>query len=187
MAKLKGNMIMFGATGGLGGGFYVKQLNGETIVCKMPRKRPGPGTPAQEVARQRMAEADLYAKHVLSDPATALPYLRKASAKYNAHNLAVRDFFRKPRVTGILMGEYSGSPGNKIVINTKDDFMVTRVWVSIYDGNDILLEEGWASSYLEGVRWNYFATKENASYKGSRIVAVAYDLPGNSTSLEAIV
>ncbi|KIC95066.1 hypothetical protein [Flavihumibacter solisilvae] len=191
MAKLSKNMLMYGANGGLGNYFYTKQWKGETIVCMRPRKRPGPGTPAQQRARQMMAEADIYARKALDDPKLAHFYeegAAKRGSKLNAHNLAVRDFFGKPEVEDLRINLYSGKPGNEIIIDVDDDFMVAGVWVAIYNSTGTLVEEGPATDKQHGwVRWKYIATELNTPEKGSRIVATAYDLAGNSTSLEAIV
>ena len=191
MAKSTNNMLMFGANGGLGNYFYTKQWKGETIICKRPAKRPGPGTPAQQRARRMMADADTYARNALADPNLARFYQEKAEkkgSKLNAHNLAVRDFFGKPQVDDLRIDNYSGKPGNEIIIDVDDDFRVGRVWIVIYNAAGLLVEEGRASDEHNGwVRWKYTATELNTPKKGSRIVATAYDLAGNSTSLEAIV
>ena len=178
---------MYGANGGLGKHFYTKQWKGETVLCLRPAKRPGPGTPAQEKARRMMTYADNYARKALADPKIAHFYQEKATkGKLNPHNLAVRDFCKKPQVTDLWIDNYSGKPGDEIIIETRDDFRVSGLRIAIYNASDVLVEEGWANEVCGWMRWNYIATQPSFPKKGSRIIATAYDLAGNSTSLEAI-
>src|SRR5437773_183626 len=98
MARFIQNNLTFGMTGKIGKDICLRQLNGKTIACSRPRKRPGPGTPAQEKSRQKMKEATAYASRVLTDEATAKLYHQKVTGKLSAQNLAVMDFMKKPRI-----------------------------------------------------------------------------------------
>ena len=50
-----------------------------------------------------------------------------------------------------------------------------------------LLETGLAVQQLNGLDWTYTAQRDNPLLYGSRIKAIACDVPGNTGSLELIV
>lgn len=72
-----------------------------------------------------------------------------------------------------------------IEIHAKDDFRVVTVSVIILLPTGVLLEEGNAVlNPINRNKWTYKATQVNNELAGSVIIATAYDLPGNSGSLE---
>jgi hypothetical protein len=92
-----------------------------------------------------------------------------------------------PVVKRIDTREYKGAAGDRIVARAVDDFRVTGVRVEIYAADGTLLEAGNAAQNINGIDWNYTATQANpapAGLTGSRIKAIAFDVPGNEGSLE---
>ncbi len=65
-----------------------------------------------------------------------------------------------------------------------DDFRVTGVRVEIRDANNMMLEAGNAVQNLNGIDWTYAATYGNATLPGTKIKAIAKDVPGNEGVLE---
>jgi hypothetical protein len=64
-----------------------------------------------------------------------------------------------------------------------DDFRVTGVQVEIQAANGTLLEKGNAVQQVNGVDWTYTATQANNLLTGSKINAIATDVPGNTGTL----
>ena len=82
---------------------------------------------------------------------------------------------------------YNGQSGSAIKIRAVDDFRVTQVWVEIFAADGCLLETGMAEQQLNGLDWVYNVQRDNPLLSGSRIKAIARDVPGNEGSLEMIV
>ena len=94
------------------------------------------------------------------------------------------DALNAPVVESIQAENYHGQLGDKIIIRAKDDFKVTAVVVSIFNQAGELIEEGNAVIQNdEEMKWLYKVQQENPGLSGSKIVAVATDLPGNKGSL----
>jgi len=74
--------------------------------------------------------------------------------------------------------------GDAVFIKATDNFKVTRVEVSIYNQVGDLIEQGTAvQEENQSVNWLYIARQENKEWLGSRITAVATDLPGNTATM----
>ena len=56
--------------------------------------------------------------------------------------------------------------------------------VEIYAANGTLLEAGTAEQPTNGIDWTYTATQANNPLAGSKIKAIATDVPGNEGALE---
>lgn len=97
--------------------------------------------------------------------------------------MATADAFNQPTVDSITTTNYHGVVGDEIIARAEDDFKVTGVKVSIQSAAGALLEQGDAVMQENTIDWLYKATQANAALPGSKITAVASDLPGNNTSL----
>jgi hypothetical protein len=89
-----------------------------------------------------------------------------------------------PVVKGIDTRNYKGVIGDKIVTRAINDFRVTGVRVEIYAANGTLLEAGNAELNINGIDWTYTATQVNNPLVGSKIKAIATDVPGNEGMLD---
>ena len=89
-----------------------------------------------------------------------------------------------PVVSIIDTRNYSGASGGRITVRAVDDFRVTAVQVEIYAVNGTLLEKGNAEQQVNGIDWTYTATQVNNLLTGSKIKAIATDVPGNEGTLE---
>jgi hypothetical protein len=56
--------------------------------------------------------------------------------------------------------------------------------VEIYAANGTLLEEGKAVKENNGLDWCYTATQLNGTLAGTKIIAIATDVPGNEGILD---
>ena len=89
-----------------------------------------------------------------------------------------------PVVKKFDTGKYTGAGGSLITVRAVDDFRVTGVQVEIYTAGGTLLEKGNAVQQVNGVDWDYTATQANSPLTGSKIKAIATDVPGNEGTLE---
>ena len=100
------------------------------------------------------------------------------------YSRALEDFLSPPVVKLINTRNYKGAGGDTIVIRAVDDFRVTGVRVEIYAADGKLLEAGNADQDTNGIDWTYTATETNPGPAGSKIRAIATDVPGNEGTLE---
>ena len=189
MADSNNNIITSGLRGTIGKELVFRNWAGKTIVAKAPCKRHGRPTKAQAVIRDRFFMAARYGKAILSnaDPAMADAYRAVLKPRQNLYTRALRDFLSAPVVQQIENGQYTGQQGSVITVRATDDFRVTEVCMEIYMADGTLLETGQAVQQLNGLYWTYTAQRDNPLLYGSRIKAIACDVPGNTGSLELIV
>jgi hypothetical protein len=89
-----------------------------------------------------------------------------------------------PVVKSINTQNYKGAVSDKIAVRAIDDFRVVSVRVEIYAANGTLLETGNAEQTTNGLDWTYTATQANNPLAGSKIKAIATDIPANEGILE---
>jgi hypothetical protein len=184
MAKQKGNVVTHGLRGKVGGLLVFRQVDGETIVSKIPESSKNV-TEGQKKHQKRFQQATIYGKSAVSDP--QLKELYDAAAKkkkgLTAYNVAVADFLNAPDIENVDLSAYTGAAGDEIKIIASDDFAVKAVQVSISNVDGTLIEKGYASQSL-GNLWIYHATQDNNNTDGDKIVITASDIPGNITTEE---
>jgi len=184
MANANNSIITGKFTGMLGKELVFREWDGMTIVAKAPKARRSKPSVAEETIRERFLIASQYARAVSKNPdqAMAAEYAAALRPRQNVYSRALEDCLKPPKVKDINAEAYSGAAGSRISIKAVDDFRVTEVKVFIYGADSTLLETGLAES--NGVLWDYTATQENNAVAGTKIVAVATDLPGNEGVLE---
>ena len=183
MAQSKDNILVKGFSGTISRLLTFRQRAGKTIVSKL--LRPTTAAPSDKAAavRAKFAIGSAYAKVAIKDPAIKALYQAVAKPGQSAFNVALADAFRAPQISGINATAYHGAAGDAITVKATDDFKVAAVKVSIFNAAGDLLEQGNAIMQINEVDWLYAATQANAAPAGSKITAVATDLPGNNTSL----
>jgi hypothetical protein len=97
--------------------------------------------------------------------------------------IAIMDALQAPEVESILAAGYHGRVGDEIIVRATDDFKVASVIVSIHDLTGVLVEQGNATMKENNADWLYKTVQLNSAFAGSKITAIATDLPGNSASL----
>jgi hypothetical protein len=180
MAKSKGNVLTYGLSGKIGDLLVFRQINGVTVVSKMPEQSKTLSE-KQIAHRKRFQQAVLYAQKVVNAPETGELY--KSAAKKvkgkKPENIAVADFFNAPDINDVDLSGYTGAKGEQIFIDVSDDFAVKTVTVNITNADGSLVEEGEAVQ-SSGNLWIYTATQNNESLAGDKITVSASDLPGNT-------
>ena len=176
MAKIANNIITEGLSGTLGGRLVFRSgKNGQTIVAAKRASDPDREYNAAQLAQQdAFRQAAAYAKAARVETV----YVTKAEGTTkSAYNVAMADWFNKPKIVELDVTGWNGQAGQPINIKAMDDVQVTRVSVMILDGNGTVVEQGQASPD-EGIWWTY-VTKAPAN--GNRYLQVtAYDRPGNT-------
>ncbi|HMH31526.1 MAG TPA: hypothetical protein VK543_00760 [Puia sp.] len=187
MAKVKDNVMTRGFSGTVARLLTFRQKAGATIVSKL--RRPSTGEPSEKATAvmAKFALSIKYAKAAIKNPATKALYKAMAKDGQTAFNVAMADAFIAPTVESIDATGYHGIVGDPLTIRATDNFKVAGVTVSIHNATGDLVEQGKAIVQEDTVDWLYTATQVNPAIAGSKITAVATDLPGNSTPFEVIL
>ena len=183
MAKSKNNVITHGLSGRIGDLIVFRQRAGKTVVAMLP-KTTSNASDTQKEHRRRFQQATFYAKAAIADPDTKAAYADSAKTGQTAYNVAVADFFHAPDIESVDLSQYTGQPGDTILIRATDDFMVKEVKVTITNADGSLVEKGDAAPDVGGYLWTYTATQVNDNLEGDKIEIAASDLPGNITREE---
>ena len=186
MAEAKGNIITKGLSGTIGRQLTFRIKAGKTIVSKLLTPSTAPPSDKAAAIRAKFLSSSQYAKKAIKDPALKALYKAAATGGQTAFNLALADAFKAPVVSKITTDNYHGVIGNTLLVEATDDFKVNAVVVSINSAAGDLLEKG-NGVVQENGDWLYTTTAANAALAGSKIMAIATDLPGNSTSFTVTV
>jgi hypothetical protein len=186
MAHADNSIITGKFKGSLGKQLVFREWEGKTVVAKSPKSRSGEPTPAQAETQEKFFIASRYAKAITTsvDQGLAQAYAMALRPRQNVYSRALEDFLAPPVVHLIDSRNYTGVAGNEIVVRAVDDFRVTKVRVEIYSAGGTLLEAGNTVQNINGIDWTYSATQANSLLTGTRIKAIATDVPGNEGMLE---
>jgi hypothetical protein len=171
MAKADLSKLIKSLHGKVGGLVFRQMPDGSYNVSAAPKKkrrsskaqkayRHGTFTDRASWARMAQHKYPIYA-----ELAADLPMI-------TAYNLALQDISYPPVIHSIVRR------GSRILVDASDEVSVDKVEVEIRDEQDQLLEAGVAVR-RKGDRWEY-----TAKVKGGRVIAWAYDIPGNSARME---
>ncbi len=186
MANSNNSVITGKLRGALGKELVFREWEGKTVVAKAPKAREEEPTPAQAQTQERFLLASRYAMAVMQgqDQGIRDAYSAALKPRQNLYSKAVEDFMSSPKVKSIDARKYTGLSASKIAVRAVDDFRVTGVQVEIYAANGTLLEKGSAEQDTNGIDWTYTATQANNLLTGSKIKAIATDIPGNEGMFE---
>jgi hypothetical protein len=186
MAHSNNSVITGKFKGSLGKELVFRDWEGKTIVAKSPKARSGEPHPKQVITQEKFLLASRYAKAIISaqDKSMAEAYALAVRPRQNTYSRALEDFLNSPDVKSIETRKYKGIIGDTIVIRAVDDFRVLGVHVEIHSANGTLLESGNAVMNANGLDWTYTATQANNLLAGSKIRAIATDVPNNEGTLE---
>ncbi len=180
MARLKENIIIKGLSGRVGKRFIFKQYGDKTIVSAYPDMSRVKLSAKQKRENNRFRKAVVYAKSQMSDPDSKAAYKAKAIGLQKPHNVAIADFYNPPVIDNVDVSISEAGQADRIFIDARDDFMVTKVEVEITDTDQSRKEIGEAQQINEG-RWLYVVREVYPSAKGLTIHARVWDKPGNCT------
>jgi hypothetical protein len=176
MATVKDNYVVQGTAGAVGELLIFRQRGGKTFISKFPRPSSVQPTEKLKSVRTSFASCIAYAKKVVKDPVKKALYQAAVVGGQTAFNKATSDALNPPKIYNIRVDQNAF-----IIVEAVDDFMVAGVTISIHDLSGNLIEEGKAEILENGPEWRYIIQKIQTA--GSRITALAVDLPGNRASL----
>jgi hypothetical protein len=181
MAHSDNSLVTGRISGTLNKELVFREWQGKTVVAKAPRKRKGEPNSKQAETQEKFLLASRYARAIIksTDKSMAEAYAAVLRPRQNVYSRALEDFLNSPEVKSINTRNYKGIAGDKIAIRAIDDFRIVSVQVEIYAADGTLLEEGKAEQDINGLDWIYTATEANTSLAGTKITAMATDVPGN--------
>lgn len=169
MAKIKKNLFIQGLSGSVGDMIYRQMPDGSTRVSAKPDYTRRKFNQKQKGYQGRFSIAVAYAREAKSGPVYAGLALKTGRSAYH---LALSDALTPPVIHEIERRD------GRVQVKASDDVMVTRVQVSILDGEGILLEQGYAAQpdpISDPQCWEFDCSAEGT------IEATAWDLADNQT------
>jgi len=168
------------------GQWVVRKIGGKIIMTSLKKRKKIKLSENQQGAQRRFIKAVAYAKWQMDKPEMKALYETGINKKkLSAYTVALTDALKAPEVDLIETINYYGAVGDTIVISAIDDFKVHRVLVKIIDSDGNRIECGEAVQHgFRSALWTYTATVENFCLDRTRIVATAFDYPGNEGTLE---
>jgi hypothetical protein len=178
------NILVRGFSGKFGNQVVFRRRGNKTILANIPGPRKSKPKGKQRESCDDFSEAVDWARFVVKDPERAAKYKAKATGLQSGYNVAIADYMRPPKVTGINYYAYHGHPGEMILVTATDVFEVKSVLLKIHNPKGKLIESGQCTPDPSGTYWQYIATKEVESLEGVTIKAIAYDNPRHHGEME---
>ncbi|RPE12373.1 hypothetical protein EGT74_02125 [Chitinophaga lutea] len=166
MATSITNVLLAGVSGKVGGMFVVRQRNGKTVICKLPKPYEKPPTSGQLANRDRFKKANAYAKAAILDPVQKKYYQSKAKKGQSAFNVAFRDAFRGKAVEAHLHVE-GRTVGVNVMEKDRRAFSpqapgrVKALKVYLLHASGYEMEKGAAVYSAKRERWEYTFREKN--------------------------
>ncbi|MBC8033010.1 MAG: hypothetical protein H7Y03_02620 [Chitinophagaceae bacterium] len=182
MAKVSRGSLFHGCSGKMGNLVFRTRGNVTTVSKWQGSKKTKPSV-RQEKVQGNFGRAAKYAKEAIRDAALVALYTPKAVDGKSVYNVAFADAFHSPVVEAIDATGYRGEVGGTILIKATDDFKVARVSISVFSGEDGLIETGDAVVREDGI-WMFTAMERNRDWEDCRVLVMAWDLPGNVGGME---
>ena len=188
MSKVKDNLVTTGLSGKLGKQIVFRLWSGTTFLAKAPVTNQSSLKNEVHIKNMlRFKEAVRYAKKAMDDPELKQIYKSRCKERQTAYARAIQDFYDVPDIGEIDLSNYKGKTGGFIRVYVTDDFRVSRVQVRIEDEGGNPIEAGVAEQEDHTDWWRYVATGATLLPAGGKVVASAYDLPGNEAIREIAV
>lgn len=179
MAIVGNNPLLKAVSGMLGDTHYYRMWRGRLVMCKRPKARKGLSR-KQKVVVNRFKLASKYASKQMKDEDIKAAYQARTNFRFHsAYLVALNDYLNPPKVEKIRLGDYHGAIGDTITVEAHDDFEVVSVSIVIRNEDGSILEEGPAVRSHNPSLWKYKATVVNSALTRTKILAMAFDRPGN--------
>ena len=174
MAKTTWNRLIETLRGKLGNLIYRQRPDGTIIVSGTPRYNKRKATQKQKDYRQRFGQRAKYASWLAKQhPIYAeLASTEEARAAWKSpFNFALSDCLHPPEIHRVERQE------GCILVEASDNIMVTKVYVTVFDEDNKIVEMGDAVR-KEGDWWEFVSHTQ-----GRKIRAQAWDLASNHTQM----
>ncbi|NOT76385.1 MAG: hypothetical protein HOP08_15760 [Cyclobacteriaceae bacterium] len=170
----------------------IQKVNNRLTVKSRPKRTGKKGKLSEKAIAQheRFRQASRYASSVHNDEELNKLYSAGKRGKHeSAYTVALADFQNPPKIGSIDVNKRKSAGKDEIQIIATDDFMVVQVSVEIFTADDTFIEQGEASenSKRKVNGWFYTPTVAQPLQPGMKIVAAAYDRPGNKTEREVVL
>lgn len=96
----------------------------------------------------------------------------------NVYRRALADAEAPPEITSVEL-YYNRGIGERYIITAIDDFMVTSVYVKVYNSSGDLVESGPAAIKGDELKWEYETSANHGTWTGGTVVVFARDFAGN--------
>lgn len=188
MAIATENILVRNIYGGVGKQVVFRQRGEKTIMAKWPsidkNRKPTPGQSAAQLAFQK---AVYFAQYVRRDEKLTAIYKKLARKGQSIYHAAISDAKMAPELSEPQLSDYTGQPGQQLIITAIDNYKVEKVLCSIFAAGGQLLESGEAIQLDNDQDWAYTATVENTSLSGTTIRFSAFDVPKNETVINITI
>jgi hypothetical protein len=179
MAISDKNILLRGFSGKFGNQAVLRQRGNKTILANVPSPRKSKPTGKQRASCDDFGDAVNWARFTVKDPVKAAKYNAKATGLQSGYNVAIADYRRPPKVTGINCHSYHGHPDEMILVTATDVFEVKIVTLQIINAMGKIIESGPCVPDPSGAYWQYITTNELETTETVTIKAIAYDNPGH--------
>ena len=142
MKSTRDNLFTDGARGSARNFTITKRKSGQFVISARRGKSSVEPTPDQIEVRGKFKMGIIYGRKVMADPEKKALYAAGSGPDMSAYSTAVRDAVTPPRVVSINTSEYTGKPGEPILVRALDDFKVASLKVAIHSAAGELLEKG---------------------------------------------
>lgn len=158
-----------------------RQLEGETVVTRRPRRTDTEPTGAQVDVRRKFRQAATYARAVFADAVRKQSYLelalRRGFPGSRLFAFIVQDFAKGPEVVSIDAERYHRQIGDTLLVDAEDNGEVTGVTVAVKAADGTVIESGPAVKV--DAFWRYTATTLVPAEDAVTIEATAFDRAEN--------
>jgi hypothetical protein len=170
----------------------VTKVNNRLVVKNRPKRNGKKRVLTEnEIAQQdHFKQAARYASFVQNNEELNVLYAARKRSKYeSAYTVALADFHNAPKISDLIVNKEETDDKDEIQVNASDDFMVMRVSVEIFAADGSLIERGNATQNTEKYIdcWFYIPAVAQPTQPGMKIIATAYDRPGNKTAREIVL
>lgn len=187
MANTNNNALLKNFSGSFADQFSIRTRGDKTIIAQLPKKGEKAASGIQAALKVKFKLAVLYAKKAILNAELKQQYAAAAQGNQTAFNVAFKDAYFGPELSDLRTDAYTGAPGQTIVVQAIDNFLIAAVKLSLYKPDGILIEEGELSADDNGRDWRYTTQQANDAVTGTIVRITAYDLPKNKAVLEAVL
>ncbi len=190
MGKCSKNLLLRHTAGVIGKQQYVKSHgDDEFLILSCPDRSKHVKTPAEKANQDKFNQARRYASAVIKDPERKAFYtpFRLKKRTVTEFNWAVKDFMIGPEILDFNLEGFFGKPGDRILINARDNVKVTRVDCILFHADNTIAEHITAGYGDVDKSWVAICTRAYPDFRSMSIEITAFDQAGNTAIVASAV